>query len=68
MEALRKDSYIAPDINNDFVDGQDNYHVCSFYECKPMPPVNTLVSWSNLPLDITQSLAVVMALSLSSPD
>lgn len=37
MEALRKDSLIAPEIHNDFVDGQDNYHVCSFYECRPMP-------------------------------
>ncbi|MCJ1251391.1 hypothetical protein MMC30_008624 [Trapelia coarctata] len=43
MEALRKDSHIAPEINNDFVDGQENYHICSFYECRPMPPLSALV-------------------------
>ena len=49
LEALRKDSHIAPDVNNDFVDGQDNYRICSFYECKPMPPLTALVSGSTCP-------------------
>lgn len=44
LEALRKDSHIAPDINNDFVDGQNDYHICTFYECKPMPAMSDLVS------------------------
>ena len=43
MEALRKDSHIAPEINSDFVDGQENYRICSFFECKPMPGLNALV-------------------------
>ncbi|MCJ1355708.1 MAG: hypothetical protein MMC33_005700 [Icmadophila ericetorum] len=43
LEALRKDSHIAPDINNDFVDGQNNYHICTFYECKPMPAMSDLI-------------------------
>lgn len=43
MEALREDSHVTPEINNDFVDGQENYHICSFYECRPMPPFSTLV-------------------------
>ncbi|MCJ1391951.1 hypothetical protein MMC18_004818 [Xylographa bjoerkii] len=43
MEALRKDSHIAPEINSDFVDGQDNYRICSFYECKPMPGFSVLI-------------------------
>lgn len=43
IEALRKDSHVAPEINNDFVDGQDNYRICSFYECRPMPPFGALV-------------------------
>lgn len=36
MEALRKDSLVAPDLHTDFVDAQDNYRVCTFYECKPL--------------------------------
>ncbi|MCJ1386808.1 hypothetical protein MMC17_009936 [Xylographa soralifera] len=43
MEALRKDSHIAPEINSDFVDGQDNYRICSFFECKPMPGLSALI-------------------------
>ena len=43
MEALRKDSHISPDIHNDFVDGQNNYHICTFYECRPLPLFNNLV-------------------------
>ncbi|MCJ1473826.1 hypothetical protein MMC13_002478 [Lambiella insularis] len=43
MEALRKDSLIAPDIHSDFVDGQDNYHICSFYECRPTPGLSSLI-------------------------
>lgn len=43
MEALRKDSHVAPDIHNEFVDTQDSYHICSFYECKPLHPLGALV-------------------------
>lgn len=43
MEVLRKDSLVAPDINNDFVDAQDNYHICTFFECKPLYPPGFLV-------------------------
>ena len=63
MEALRKDSHIAPDINSDFVDGQENYHISSFYECRPMPPLSTLVSRSSLLMMITHSVANMMALT-----
>lgn len=43
MEALRKDSHVAPDMNNDFVDAQNDYHICSFYECKPLHPPGFVV-------------------------
>ncbi|MCJ1436483.1 hypothetical protein MMC27_005862 [Xylographa pallens] len=43
MEALRKDSHIAPEINSDFVDGQNNYRICSFFECRPMPGLSALI-------------------------
>ena len=43
LEALRKDSHLALDINNEFVDTQNDYHICSFYECKPLRPPGTLV-------------------------
>ena len=44
LEALRKGGHVAPDIHDDFVDGQDNYHVCTFYECQPMRPPGAIVS------------------------
>ena len=66
MEALRRDSHIAPDINNDFVDGQENYHICTFYECRPMPPLSTLVSRSSLLMIIAHSVANAIALTLSA--
>ena len=50
LEALRKDSHLAPDIHNDFVDGQDAYHVCTFYECRPMPGLNHLVGSNYSPV------------------
>lgn len=43
LEALRKDSHLALDINNEFVDTQNDYHICSFYECKPLRPPGYLV-------------------------
>lgn len=46
MEALRTDSHVAPEIHNDFVDTQDNYHICTFYECRPLYPPGTLVRQS----------------------
>lgn len=49
MEALRKDSHVAPDIHNDFLEGQSNYHICSFYECQRLPFVSDLVSPSICP-------------------
>ena len=47
LEALRRDSHLAPDIHNDFVDGQEDYHVCTFYECRPIPPLSDLVGNDN---------------------
>ena len=46
MEALRKDSHIAPEINSDFVDAQDSYRICSFFECRPMPGLSALVNYT----------------------
>jgi hypothetical protein len=43
LEVLRKDSQAAPTIHDDFVDGQDDYHVCTFFECRPMPLQRSLV-------------------------
>ncbi|MCJ1263726.1 hypothetical protein MMC22_003596 [Lobaria immixta] len=56
MEALRKDSHVAPDIHNEFVDTQDSYHICSFYECKPLHPLGAL---------IVERSSAVMGLGLS---
>lgn len=59
LEALRKDSHVAPDINDDFLDGQDNYHVCTFYECQPMMPPGAIVSLTCSQTDQSNSLQIV---------